>query len=89
MPSAPLMPVRQPPHRVTARRVTARPAHLCRGRGDRPCRCHVTARRRLARPMRPGAGHALRWRPSPEDLPLPMLVLHIAPQRPQAPPLPV
>ncbi|AGT09727.1 hypothetical protein JCM7686_2671 [Paracoccus aminophilus JCM 7686] len=31
------------------RRALARPAHLCRARGDRRCRCHIGARTRLAR----------------------------------------
>jgi len=35
-----------PAHR---RNVAMRAQHLCRGRGDRRCRCHIAARPRLAR----------------------------------------
>ncbi|WP_139615462.1 hypothetical protein [Paracoccus liaowanqingii] len=67
-----------------ARRAAARLAHRCRGRGDRACRCHMTARPRLARPVprpRPDRdGHLAA--PSRRDLP------DMAPLRPQAPPRP-
>ncbi|MCV2446601.1 MULTISPECIES: hypothetical protein [Paracoccus] len=75
--------------RPQPRKATPRPAHLCRGRGGRGCRCHAGARRRLARPVLAGNGHPLRWRPAPEDPPPVMRVLHDPPQRPQAPPCPV
>lgn len=62
------------------RRATPRPVYLCRGRGDRSCRCHVAARPRLA--------HAPKLpprvlRPLVTDAP------KLAPIRPQGPPLPV
>ncbi|TJZ90467.1 hypothetical protein FA743_15085 [Paracoccus gahaiensis] len=66
------------------RRVATRPAHRCRGRGDRACRCHVTARPRLARPVPLPRPHR-NWHlaaPTRRDLP------DLAPLRPQAPPRP-
>ncbi|MCG6111414.1 MAG: hypothetical protein MEQ74_04390 [Paracoccus sp.] len=62
-----------------ARAATTRPAHLCRGRGDRACRCHLSARPRHARPApRPAPRVADAWarRDQPDR----------APARPQAPP---
>lgn len=66
------------------RKAAPRPAHLCRGRGGRGCRCHAAARRQLA-----GPGHVLRWRPAPDDPPPGIAALHDPPQRQQAPPRPV
>ncbi|MDT1063537.1 hypothetical protein RM190_16810 [Paracoccus sp. CPCC 101403] len=62
------------------RRAIARAEHLCRGRGDRSCRCHVVARPRLAvaRSLPP-----IRLRVALPAIP------GRAPRRPQAPPLPV
>ncbi|QIR85758.1 hypothetical protein [Paracoccus sp. AK26] len=61
-----------------ARRALRRPAHLCRGRGDRACRCHQDARPAAARPIR-----ALRI--DPRALIAAQLPRQ-APLRPQAPP---
>lgn len=70
--------------RPLPRKPASRPAHLCRGRGGRGCRCHAGARRQLA-----GPGHVLRWRPAPDDPPPGIAALHDPPQQPQAPPRPV
>ncbi len=61
-----------------ARRPLRRPAHLCRGRGDRACRCHQDARPGLVRPRR-----ALRT--DPRAL-IAAQFPRQAPTRPQAPP---
>ncbi|WP_347265627.1 hypothetical protein [Paracoccus sp. (in: a-proteobacteria)] len=76
-------------HDTPPRRAATRAPHLCRGRGGRGCRCHMTARRRLSRPVLAGDGHPLRWRPAALDL-QPLFPPPAAlPRRPQAPPLPV
>ncbi|MGN7870470.1 hypothetical protein ACTJI6_16520 [Paracoccus sp. 22332] len=61
-----------------ARRPLRRPAHLCRGRGDRACRCHQDARPAVARPRR-----SLRL--DPRAL-IAALFPRQPPMRPQAPP---
>ena len=67
---------------VQPRKPATRPAHLCRGRGGRGCRCHVSARPRLARaprahlPPREVARDPRRHDQTP----------HRQPHRPQAPP---
>ncbi|WP_323009164.1 hypothetical protein [Paracoccus sp. (in: a-proteobacteria)] len=75
-----------PSYRHPPRRATTRAPHLCRGRGGRGCRCHVTARPALALPVLAGNGHPLHWRPLPDDGPARHQILHHPPQYPQAPP---
>lgn len=64
------------------RRAAVRPAHLCRGRGGRGCRCHQQGRRRVARA--PLAFLA----PEPSEIaPLrPAETAAWPPRRPQGPP---
>lgn len=68
------------------RRATTRPAHLCRGKGGRGCRCHPRARRDAARPLTDRASvHAIRR----DCLPPPIQILPDRPCRPQGPPQPL
>ncbi len=62
------------------RKAAIRPAHMCRGRGGRGCRCHVRARPAMTAAV-PTPPRDLR----PAIPPAP----HKAPQRPQGPPCPV
>ncbi|WCQ99759.1 hypothetical protein [Paracoccus aestuarii] len=66
----------QPRPCCRARVETTRPAHRCRGRGDRACRCHVDARPALSRPPAPPRILTLPRRDRPAVVPL----------TPQAPP---
>ncbi|WP_146038652.1 MULTISPECIES: hypothetical protein [Paracoccus] len=66
------------PCRHSRRRPLRRPAHLCRGRGDRACRCHQDARPAVARPLC-----------APRRDPRALIAAQFpwwAPLRPQAPP---
>lgn len=67
------------------RRAAVRPAHLCRGRGGRGCRCHQQGRRLAARV--PPAFLA----PELEEitLPQPAEMAVWPPCRPQGPPMPL
>ncbi|WP_306754034.1 hypothetical protein [Paracoccus actinidiae] len=67
-----------PPCCHAKRRPLRRPAHLCRGQGDRACRCHQEARVTNARP-----------RHAPRTDPRALIAAQFprqAPRRPQAPP---